>query len=128
MQILKKRYLTPISTSQKIKAKVDVFIRWLQRIPTSLKFDTLNGDEIAIVVEALDKLEQEIHIIRASLPGANSAPSPRASAEPRNHSAEWTIEHINQIMAPDRPSDAELARRIGRSISAIRSMRSKMNT
>jgi len=44
----------------------------------------------------------------------------------RNHGDGWTDEHLEMITEPDRPIDRVLAKRIGRTIKAVRTMRDKV--
>lgn len=125
---IRKREVTP----QKIASKVDVFGRWIRKVPHMIKISDLNSQEKDCVVAALKRAEQELQGLRAlfTLEEANKSSceffSRFDSGENlRNNREEWTTEHVRLINAPNRPSDEQLAREIGRSVSAIRSMRSK---
>ena len=73
-------------------------------------------DDIALA-KALDRPVKAIYSRRFGLKSG-------AGQRPRQP---WTQEHDKAITAPARPSDAELAQRLGRSVPAIQVRRSRLS-
>lgn len=121
---------------QKVRVRMDIFSRWIRKLSGNKNFSrNINSQERSVMLKSLDQLEAELRTIRSVVTGyqrvqpKHSAP-PKPSGgdlkDPDNHRDEWSLRHLNQITAPDRPSDDELSRKLGRSVPAIRAMRSQM--
>jgi hypothetical protein len=91
----------------------------------------MNSAERQAVLLSLQKLEDEVRLLRESVRGIASSAAPIRSnlsndgKEPDNHGEEWTQRDIRRINSVHRPSDEELARELGRTPGAIRAMRAQ---
>lgn len=106
----------------------DVVINCLGKRMTNQEYrdlaETLGRTEAAVRFRRCDlrkrlglvKPEKVLRAVSNSLP----------VTEGRNHREQWTHREIEKILAPDRPDDHALSVQLGRSVSAIRVMRSKM--
>lgn len=119
--------LTPV----KVQARVGEFVAFLQKVPRRMKMRRMNASEKQAVLTSLQALEDEVRSLRETVRGASTAialPLPlnvtRDHTTPSNHGQEWTTRDIRRINSPRRPSDEELAVEIGRSVGAIKVMRS----
>jgi len=114
-------------TAGKFRARLELFVEWFGRAVERLPIKRLNSDERAALIRILGKLEMTLRSLRNTLE-KNHADSKSASygnaGAPRNASEVWPAGHVKKIMAEDRPSDEVLARELGRTVGAIRAMRS----
>lgn len=120
-------------TSEKAVARIAVFAQWMNRVPDLLSLKHINADERTRLLKSLTDLEETLRATRQII--SNSAQGNlsfdeivKKSELPENHGEEWSIDHINQITAPNRPSDDVLSQKLGRSIGGICAMRSKINS
>jgi len=117
-------------TATKVKARLDDFTKFLQKTHRRLKPGRVNSSEKQLILKALQALEDEVRILRASVSGIQvSTPATTVITnlrdDPRNHGQEWPTEHIRRINAPRRPPDEVLAKELGRTVGAIQQMRAK---
>jgi hypothetical protein len=111
-----------------------MFTQWLKKLPYKTVIRKLNTTERNVIAQALNVLEIEIRTIRHAFLGAapSSPPSKSVPATSnllilgRNSGVEWPPGDLEKIVATNRPSDQELSRSLGRTISAIRAMRYKI--
>jgi ParB-like chromosome segregation protein Spo0J len=117
-------------TPQKARARLDAFSQWLKKVPAKIDLGKMNTSERAILAQACVLLETQARCLREFVgQSAVAAPVTRLAtdlhADPRNHREEWPSGHVRRIHEQNRPSDEVLSRELGRSISAIRAMRSE---
>lgn len=120
-------------SAEKVRVRVDMFTTWLKKLPRKTAIKKLNATERGIIGAALHSLEIEIRTLRHLFTGKVTEPIHRPVASnveafPRNAGVEWPAGDIQKILAEDRPSDPELSRMLGRSVPAIKTMRSIMKT
>lgn len=119
----KRREMTPI----KLKAKITQWTHFLKRVTKVMSIGSMNSEERKSVASALVNVENEIRSLRESITSSGILMIPHRSTslpEGYNHGEQWTTNEIRLINSKDRPSDNALAKQLGRSIAAIRSMRS----
>lgn len=116
-------------TVSKIYSRVELFVEWLKDLPAETIVRRANSQERASVISALERLEDEIHSLRVQFQGAPAKKSASYGnvGAPRNANEVWPAGDVKKILAADRPSDEELARELGRTVTAIRAMRSRMS-
>lgn len=119
--------MTPV----KLQARIGGFISFFQKVHRRMNIRRMNSAERQAVLLSLQKLEDEVRLLRESVRGIASSAAPIRSnlsndgKEPDNHGEEWTQRDIRRINSVHRPSDEELARELGRTPGAIRAMRAQ---
>jgi len=122
--------LTPL----KVTSRVNQFLAFLKSIPLQMRLDSMNNEERTELARALQNVGDEAadieSMIQARSPSKTSIRPKVAELLARkddykNQGQEWTIRELQRITAIDRPTDGVLAKELGRSVSAIRSMRTK---
>lgn len=121
-------------SADKVRVRIDMFARWMRRLSTNKNFSgSLNAEERAAIARSIQAAQTELQGAQGVF-GQWSRPAPIRSApllsnlvdNPDNHGEEWSLRHIDMITASDRPSDEVLATKLGRTVGAIRVMRSNM--
>jgi ParB/RepB/Spo0J family partition protein len=115
-------------TSVKLLARVDSFAQFMQKVPRRMKMHRMNATERKSVTHALQKLEDEARKLREIVNNNSVMTVPRTTSsydEASNQGQEWTGKEIRRINSTNRPSDDVLAHELGRSVAAIRTMRSQ---
>ncbi|MCC7500340.1 ParB/RepB/Spo0J family partition protein [Candidatus Nomurabacteria bacterium] len=118
--------LTPV----KLQARVGEFVTFLQKVPRRLNLRRMNASEKTSLVNCLQSLSDEARALLSTVkdatsPAAKTHPNlTRSHTDPNNHGQEWTIQDLRRIHAKRRPSDGELAVELGRTVGAIKVMRS----
>jgi ParB family chromosome partitioning protein len=118
-------------TSVKLLARLDSFDRFVQKVPRRIQVNRLNVSEKGKLRSALDGLERNLKNLRAQLELELSimvARSPSVTSyagSAANEGQEWTVTDMRRITSTDRPSDSILATELGRTVPAIRAMRTK---
>ncbi|MEO6536195.1 MAG: ParB/RepB/Spo0J family partition protein [Candidatus Paceibacterota bacterium] len=121
-------------SADKVRVRIDMFARWMKRLSANSAFNrSLNAEERAALARSVQSLDGELRVARSvfgewvgrtpvrSIPNLSNIVD-----DPDNHGDQWSLRHIEMITANDRPSDDMLATKLGRSVAAIRGMRSKM--
>ncbi|HVT74992.1 MAG TPA: ParB/RepB/Spo0J family partition protein [Candidatus Paceibacterota bacterium] len=114
-------------TSVKLSARIGQFSKFLGKIPRRMKVHRMNTAERKSVADALNKLKVGADVLLEMINSNSVMTIPRSVAtygEADNQGQEWTTKEIRRIHAPNRPSDQELAVELGRTVAAIRVMRS----
>ncbi|MBI4098747.1 MAG: ParB/RepB/Spo0J family partition protein [Candidatus Magasanikbacteria bacterium] len=115
-------------TAVKVQARLDEFTGFLEKVPRRINVSHMNAAEKQGVLKSLLALESQVRSLRDTIRGAQSTASDTGLtpgySEPGNNRTEWTTKDIQRINAPGRPSDQVLAVELGRSVAAIRVMRS----
>jgi len=123
-------------SADKVRVRIDMFTRWMKRLSRNKNFSgSLNADERSAIARSIQAAQTELQGAASvfgtwsKLPSTHVAP-PRSKFvdDPDNHGDEWSLRHIDKITASDRPSDEVLAVELGRTVGAIRAMRSKMQS
>lgn len=118
-------------TAEKVRARLEEFTEWLQKVPRRMNFRKMNGSEKTFVLRSIQSLEDEVRSLRANISGVevssilSDVNLTRSHTDPSNHGQEWTINDIRRINSLRRPSDQELAAQLGRTVGAIAEMRAK---
>ncbi|MBI4088250.1 ParB/RepB/Spo0J family partition protein [Candidatus Kaiserbacteria bacterium] len=116
-------------TVVKLQARLGEFTAFLQKTHRRINLRRVNAVEKQAILASLQRLEDEVRALRASVAGieANSSVSIPAHVvdKRRNHGQEWPTRDIRRINSPHRPSDEELGVELGRTPGAIRAMRAK---
>ncbi len=114
--------LTPL----KVIARINQFSDFLRRVPEIMPMDSMNAAERQELIRTIRRLESECEAVKTTIL-ARTASATRGKilpmGDPLNHGQEWTTRDIRRITDPNRPSDRDLSRELGRSVAAIRSMR-----
>lgn len=118
-------------TSVKLQARVGEFVTFLQKVPRRINLRRMNASEKQAVIKSLETLGDEVRALKDIVKNASSASSSpahpnltRSHKDPDNHREEWTTRDLRRIHAVGRPSDKELSVELGRTVGAIRVMRS----
>jgi ParB/RepB/Spo0J family partition protein len=115
-------------TSVKLLARVDSFAQFIMKVPRRMKMHRMNATERKSVTLALQNLEDEARTLREVVDSNSVMTIPRSVSpgdEASNQGQEWTVKEIRRINSTSRPSDDVLAQELGRTVAAIRSMRSQ---
>jgi ParB family chromosome partitioning protein len=114
-------------TFEKASAHVGTFSRWVERMSARLHVKHATPEQrhalARSIRDCVSLMKRQLHFVEDPL--AYQRHVSGTAQEPRNYGVEWPAGDLQAILAPDRPSDAELARILGRSESAIRDMRSR---
>jgi ParB family chromosome partitioning protein len=113
--------LTPL----KVTAKVNQFLEFLRTVPKVMEMDSMNAVERRELLCSLRLLGAEAGTVQNSVLSRSVSAVYRPA--PNNQGSEWTTGDLQAIVDPKRPSDEVLARQLGRSVAAIRSMRSSVS-
>jgi ParB/RepB/Spo0J family partition protein len=115
-------------TSVKLLARVDSFTQFMTKVPRRMKMHRMNAGERKSVIQALQKLENEARTLREAVTSNSVMTIPRSLSpadQASNQGQEWTVQEIRRINSVNRASDEVLSRELGRTVAAIRSMRSQ---
>lgn len=118
-------------TSIKLSARISSATKFIQKIPRRMKVHQLNAREREQVSKDLAVLEGAVRKLREMIQTNSVLTIPRDGKacsdedEIQNHRQEWTVAEIKRITSPNRPSDERLSQELGRTVAAIRIMRSK---
>lgn len=119
-------------SAEKVRVKILTFVEWLKKVPRKTVIKQMNGDERRAIATALYEMDVELRTLRNLFlakgddsSNGDSFHEGNFQEDPRNQNEEWSIRDINAVTDPNRPSDESLSEQLGRSVGAIRSMRTK---
>jgi ParB family chromosome partitioning protein len=114
-------------TAKRIELKLKTFAVWVRKlaedvssIKRSRRHQVAAG--LADLREAIRVVENALNTVAFLQPEKHEE---QIGEDPRNHGDEWSLADVQRITAVGRPSDQVLAKQLGRTVSAIRAMRSQ---
>jgi ParB/RepB/Spo0J family partition protein len=114
-------------TADKASLKLTTFASWVQDLPK--QFPSIRPAEKRKLHAGLAELREAVRAAESALNAQGflgNGVKEDDERVPRNHRDEWSMSHLDQIVAADRPSDRELSKKLGRTVIAIQVMRTQL--
>jgi ParB/RepB/Spo0J family partition protein len=115
-------------TAKRIELKLKTFAVWVRKLAEDAA--SIKRSKRHHVTAGLADLKEAIRLVENALNASaflqrEEPEAPTDGVNARNHGDEWSLKDVQRITAVGRPSDEVLAKGLGRTVSAIRAMRSQ---